>query len=112
MSLYGDFFKCYICTKHYNVKISKDAHADNYCKQSMVYKESLGRLKEALVCRGVLRVFVSTFHVEPVIHLPWAALTINLTIPMDPSDSTFDLNNEEAKETMMKRMEKPAKKEK
>jgi len=39
--------------KHYNGKVSKDAH-DNFCKQSRANKESLRRLKEALVHSGVL----------------------------------------------------------
>jgi len=39
MSLYGEFFKCYICTKHCNPETFKDAH-DNFCKQSRAYRES------------------------------------------------------------------------
>jgi len=52
MSLYGEFFKSYVCTKHYNGKTPKDAH-DNFCKQSRAYMDSLRRLKAALVHRGV-----------------------------------------------------------
>ncbi len=102
LSLFGEFFKCYVCTKHYNNETSKDAH-DNFCKQSWVYRESLRRIKVALVCRGVPEDFCEYIvcdylNPEPFSPPPWAALKSNATTPMDESDSTFDPKDEEAKD--------------
>ena len=75
-----------------------------FCKQSQkVYRQSLRRLKVALVHRGVPKDFCEYIacdylNPEPFIPPPQVALKSNATTPLDVSDSTFDPKEKEAKD--------------